>query len=63
MISRSAYSEIQYVVDESYCPQADRNIRYDEPKIGIQWDIGNPVLSPKDMNAPSLDEGDCNFTY
>lgn len=63
VISRSEYSEVQYVVDESYCPQADRNIQYNEPKIDVQWNVKRPVLSPKDRNAPSLDESDCNFVY
>lgn len=63
VISRSECSELQYVVDESYCPQADRSIRYDEPRIGIKWNAEKPILSLKDMNAPSLDESDCNFIY
>lgn len=63
VISRSEYSEVQYVVDEGYCPKADRNIRYDDPKIGVQWDVTRPVLSPKDEKAPLLDESDCNFIY
>lgn len=63
VISRSAYSEIQYVVDEPYCPQADRNIRYDDPCIGVQWGCGSPVLSQKDQAAPLLAESDCNFVW
>lgn len=63
VISRSEYSEVQYVVDEGYAPQADRNIRYDEADIGVDWKTDKPVLSPKDQNAPSLKESDCNFVY
>lgn len=63
VISRSEKSEVQYVVDAAYCPAADRNIRYDEPRIGVQWNVEKPILSPKDVKAPSLDESDCNFIY
>lgn len=63
VISRSEYSEVQYVVDEGYAPEADRNIRWDDPEIGVDWGIDTPVLSPKDQNAPLLRESDCNFIY
>lgn len=63
VVSRSPKSEIQYVVDEAYCPEADRSIRFDEPKIGIQWKVEKPILSPKDIKAFSIDESDCNFIY
>lgn len=63
VISRSDYSEIQYVVDAPYCPELDRNIRYDELLIGIPWNCDKPILSTKDQNAPSLAQSDCNFSY
>lgn len=63
VISRTEYSEIQYVVDEGYAPEVDRSIRYDDPRIGVQWNEANPVLSAKDQNAPSFEESDCNFKY
>ncbi|MCQ4022561.1 MULTISPECIES: dTDP-4-dehydrorhamnose 3,5-epimerase [unclassified Ruminococcus] len=63
VISRTEYSEIQYYVDAPYAPESDRNIRFDEPAIGVDWKEDNPVLSPKDQNAPSLAESDCNFNY
>lgn len=63
VISRTDYSEVQYVVDEGYAPQADRNIKYDDPQISVEWNEDVPVLSPKDMGAPLLKDSDCNFTY
>ena len=63
VISRSEYSEIQYVVDEFYAPDADRNIRWNDPEINVEWGIDTPILSPKDQNAPLLCESDCNFIY
>lgn len=63
VISRSEYSEVQYVVDEGYAPQADRGIRFDDSAIGVDWKIDKPVLSPKDEKAVSLSDSDCNFIY
>ena len=63
VISRSEYSEIQYVVDEIYAPQFDRSVYYNDTEIAIDWKISKPVLSAKDKNAPSLNESDCNFVY
>lgn len=47
-----------YKCDNVYAPQADRGIRYDDPKIGIAWpEIGRPyVLSEKDTHHPALSE-------
>jgi len=55
--------EVQYKVDEYYSPENDRSIRFDDPEIGVVWGIDGPVLSDKDLNAPSLKESDINFKY
>lgn len=63
VISRSDISEIQYVVDNVYAPEADRNIAYNDPEIGVDWKEEILVLSPKDQSAPLLRNSDCNFQY
>lgn len=55
--------EFYYKVDNTYCPVADRSIRYDDPQISVDWGIDNPILSEKDRNAPLLFESDCSFKY
>ncbi len=55
--------EIQYKVDEYYAPECDRSIRFDDPEIGIDWGIEDPVLSGKDLDAPFLSGSDANFEY
>lgn len=55
--------EVQYKVDEYYSPENDRSIRFDDPEIGIDWGIENPVLSEKDLKAPLLKDSDQNFKY
>ncbi len=55
--------EVQYKVDEYYSKECDRSIRYDDPQINVNWNIANPILSEKDLNAPFLEESDNNFVY
>lgn len=55
--------EVQYKVDEYYAPDCDRSIKFDDPHIGINWGVKNPILSEKDMNAPLLKDSDVNFIY
>ncbi len=53
--------EIQYKVDKVFSPEHDRSIRYNDPDIGIDWGMENPVLSEKDLSAPLLKDSDVNF--
>ena len=55
--------EVQYKVDEYYAPDCDRSIRFDDPAIGVDWGVKDPVLSAKDLKAPLLKDSDCNFKY
>ncbi|KAF0226232.1 MAG: dTDP-4-dehydrorhamnose 3 5-epimerase [Erysipelotrichaceae bacterium] len=55
--------EIQYKVDCLYSKDHDRSIRFDDPEIGVDWGITNPILSKKDLDAPLLKDSDCNFIY
>jgi dTDP-4-dehydrorhamnose 3,5-epimerase len=55
--------EFVYKVDSLYDPARDRSVRFDDPAIGVDWGVADPVLSKKDMEAPSLRDSDCNFVY
>lgn len=37
-----------------YSKKDERTIYYNDPDIGIKWNIEHPILSTKDMNAPLL---------
>ena len=54
--------EVQYKVDEYYCAEHDRSIRFDDPELGLEWGIESPILSEKDLNAPFLKDSDANFS-
>lgn len=52
-----------YKVDNGYDAASDRSIRFDDPQIGVDWGVGSPILSQKDLDAPLLGDSDCNFQY
>lgn len=48
--------KLLYKMDEKYHPEAQGEIRWDDPDIGIKWPVDNPILSKRDMNAQSFKE-------
>ena len=55
--------EFCYKVDNLYSKECDRGIRFNDPSIGVDWGITDPILSQKDTTSPMLDDSDCNFVY
>ncbi len=47
-------SEIAYQASTFYAPQHERQLRFDDPRVDIQWPIPHPILSPKDDATPLL---------
>jgi dTDP-4-dehydrorhamnose 3,5-epimerase-like enzyme len=35
-------------------PEGDKALAWNDPDIGIEWPITNPILSEKDRNAPTV---------
>jgi dTDP-4-dehydrorhamnose 3,5-epimerase len=56
-------AEIIYKVTSEYSPFHDRSIRWNDPEIGVDWPVANPILSKKDAEAPLLRDSDCNFVW
>ena len=56
-------TEVLYKVSNGYAPAHERGIRWNDPKLGIEWAIGEDtaVLSEKDRNYPTLAEQDDLF--
>ena len=53
--------EVLYKVDEFYEPSCDRAIAWNDPEIKIDWGIAEPIVSEKDMMAPTLKDSDVNL--
>ncbi|MEP1522223.1 dTDP-4-dehydrorhamnose 3,5-epimerase [Ascidiaceihabitans sp.] len=49
-------TEICYKCTAPYAPDCDAGIAWDDPDIGVDWGISEPVLSEKDATAPTLKE-------
>jgi dTDP-4-dehydrorhamnose 3,5-epimerase len=55
--------EVQYKVDSFYSYEHDRSIRYDDPDIGVEWGVSEPLLSEKDLKAPYLKDRGADFIW
>ncbi|OGF65046.1 MAG: dTDP-4-dehydrorhamnose 3,5-epimerase [Candidatus Fischerbacteria bacterium RBG_13_37_8] len=48
--------EVIYKVDNSYYPEKEGSILWNDPDLGITWPTQNPIISEKDMRAKPLKE-------
>lgn len=58
-------TEFLYKVSAYYSPEHDRSVRFDDPAIGIDWQIDpqDAILSKKDAQAGLLAETDTGFLF
>lgn len=63
MLTLEADTEVLIKVSERYAPDHDGVIRFDDPAIGIDWQLNGatPILSEKDRLAKRLDEQETGF--
>ena len=45
-----------YKCTAPYRPEAERTLRWDDPDVGIEWPISDPVVSEKDAGGSGLAE-------
>lgn len=50
----SEEAEVTYKVTEEYSPEHDAGIIWNDPEIGIDWPVEQPILSAKDAGLPPL---------
>lgn len=50
----SEYAEIEYLCTGVYNPKGESGFRWNDPAVGIEWPVGEPILSNKDLNAGTL---------
>ena len=46
--------EFLYKADNYYAPEAEGGIRWDDPELGVDWGVEDPIISTKDKNNPVL---------
>lgn len=59
VLSDKAY--VSYKCSDTYYPQEARTIRWNDPRLGIDWPLSDPTLSDQDAAAPTLDEMPAEF--
>ena len=59
----SETADIIYKTTNYYHPESEKGIIWNDPQIGVEWPISNPLLSTRDQAQPSLAEADFNFQY
>ena len=59
----SAEADVLYKTSDEYAPEYDSGIKWNDPEIGIEWQVLNPIVSEKDANLPLLMNADNNFVY
>lgn len=47
-------TDTSYQVGEFYAPNTEGGLRYDDPKLGLEWPLPVSVISPKDQAFPPL---------
>jgi dTDP-4-dehydrorhamnose 3,5-epimerase len=52
----SDFVDVQYKCTATYNPKTESGICWNDPEIGIQWPIRQPILSDKDRDACTLAE-------
>lgn len=51
-------STLTYLVDRSYDASDEFGVRYDDPQVGFDWPIADPILSERDRVCPTIDQLD-----
>lgn len=48
-------TEVFYQISQNYAPERATGLRFDDPKLGIQWPVPVSSINDKDRNWPLLD--------
>ncbi|NLD72317.1 MAG: dTDP-4-dehydrorhamnose 3,5-epimerase, partial [Chloroflexi bacterium] len=61
VVSESA--DFLYKVTSYYAPAEERGIAWDDPALGIEWPVQDPILSDRDRHHPPLAEAPREYVY
>jgi dTDP-4-dehydrorhamnose 3,5-epimerase len=54
---------VMYKTTAEYAADLDRGILWNDPALGIDWPVTDPLLSDRDRRWPTLAEAENNFVY
>jgi dTDP-4-dehydrorhamnose 3,5-epimerase len=52
----SDVADVTYLCSSTYDPAAEFGIAWDDPGVGVEWPVEQPLLSVRDTSAPTLAE-------
>ena len=52
----SEVADVTYQVSSIYDPATEAGIAWDDPGVGVDWQVDEPLLSQRDKDAPRLAE-------
>ncbi len=59
----SDQADVVYKCSAHYAPTGDRGLAWDDPAIGIDWPVHDPILSARDRGHPLLEDSPPDFDY
>jgi dTDP-4-dehydrorhamnose 3,5-epimerase len=52
----SDVADVAYQLSSTYDPTTESGIAWDDPDVGVEWPLAEPLLSERDRRAPTLAE-------
>jgi dTDP-4-dehydrorhamnose 3,5-epimerase len=52
----SEVADVAYLCSSTYDPATESGIAWDDPDVGVEWPVEEPLLSERDRRAPTLAE-------
>lgn len=52
----SEEADVTYLLSSTYDPATESGIAWDDPDVGVEWPVDDPLLSERDKGAPRLSE-------
>jgi dTDP-4-dehydrorhamnose 3,5-epimerase len=59
----SDHADVTYKCTGEFSPEDERGIIWNDPDIGVRWQLADPVLSGRDAKHPRLRDADNDFLY
>ena len=50
----SELADVAYLLSSPYDPATESGIAWDDPDVGVDWQVADPLLSARDKEAPRL---------
>jgi dTDP-4-dehydrorhamnose 3,5-epimerase len=52
----SEVADFTYLLSSTYDPATESGVAWDDPDVGVEWPVSDPLLSERDKTAPHLSE-------